>query len=181
MDHWKKFKTFKQRGEWVELEFMAAASLRGYHVLKPCGDNLNYDVAIDHRGSILRVQVKGFSARKGQGYLARLRHGGSGKQRYSPADLDLFRPLHPALARLVSNPQRRRPPTQAKNVPHALPRRFSPALRTPHPRPRLRTLPRRLAPPHQVPLPTLPPLFMTPSYDLSSRIHDLSFRTGVNR
>jgi hypothetical protein len=90
MEDWKKFKTFKQRGEWVELEFMAAASLRGYHVLKPCGDNLNYDVAIDHCGSILRVQVKGFSARKGQGYLARLRHGGSGKQRYSPADLDLF-------------------------------------------------------------------------------------------
>jgi hypothetical protein len=87
---WENFKTFKQRGEWVELQFMAAASLRGYRVLKPWGDCPEYDVATEHCSRFLRVQVKGFSARKGTGYLARLRHGGSGIQRYRPDDLDLF-------------------------------------------------------------------------------------------
>ena len=48
MDHWKKFKSFKQRGEWVELRFMAAAAERGFHVLKPWGDTRPYDVGIDH-------------------------------------------------------------------------------------------------------------------------------------
>lgn len=88
---WENFKTFKQRGEWVELQFMAAAALHGYRILKPWGDNLEYDVAVEHRSRFLRVQVKGFSARKGKGgYLARLRHGGSGEQRYHFEDVDLF-------------------------------------------------------------------------------------------
>jgi hypothetical protein len=47
MERWQKFRTFKQRGEWVELEFLAQASLRGYHVLKPWGDSLAYDVSTD--------------------------------------------------------------------------------------------------------------------------------------
>jgi hypothetical protein len=87
---WEKFKTFKQRGEWVELQFMAAAALHGYRVLKPWGDNLEYDFVVEHGGNLLRVQVKGFTARKGGGYLCRLRHGGSGLQRYRPNDVDLF-------------------------------------------------------------------------------------------
>jgi PD-(D/E)XK endonuclease len=87
---WEKFKTFKERGEWVELVFMAAARLHGYHVLKPWGDCLDYDIGIEDRGHLLRVQVKGFSARKGGGYLGRLRHGGSGTRRYNFNDVDLF-------------------------------------------------------------------------------------------
>src|ERR1700722_17664613 len=87
---WENFKTYKQRGEWVELQFMAAAALRGYRVLKPWGDSWQYDVAIDHGGKFLRVQVKGFSARNGTGYLARLRHGNSREECYQPDDLDLF-------------------------------------------------------------------------------------------
>jgi len=39
---------------------------------------------------MIRVQVKSTSARKGGGYLCRLRHGGAGEQRYDPADVDLF-------------------------------------------------------------------------------------------
>ena len=88
MKRWGK--NFKQRGEWVELVFMAAAASRGYHVLKPCGDSLAYDLGIEQRGGLLRVQVKGFSARKGGGYLCRLRHGGAGLQRYHPDLVDLF-------------------------------------------------------------------------------------------
>ena len=88
---WENFKTYKQRGEWVELQFMAAAALRGYRVLKPWGDSWQYDVAIDHGGKFLRVQVKGFSGcnRRG-GYLCRLRRGGGGIQRYRAQELDLF-------------------------------------------------------------------------------------------
>jgi hypothetical protein len=85
------FKTFKERGEWVELHFMAAAALHGYHVLKPSGDCLPYDVGIEQRGGLLRVQVKSTSARKGRGgYLCLLRHGGSGEQRYDLKEVDLF-------------------------------------------------------------------------------------------
>jgi hypothetical protein len=87
---WEQFKSFKQRGEWVELLFMAAAYLQGYCVLKPWGDSFAYDVALDHQGRLIRIQVKGFSARKGGGYLCRLRHGIDGLQRYSPADVDFF-------------------------------------------------------------------------------------------
>lgn len=90
MDHWKQFTSFKQRGEWVELLFMAAAALHGYHTLKPSGDCLPYDVGIEQSGGLLRVQVKSTSARKGGGYLCRLRHGVSGERRYHPAEVDLF-------------------------------------------------------------------------------------------
>lgn len=84
------FNTFKQRGEWVELCFMTAAALHGYHVLKPSGDSLPYDVGIEQSGGLLRVQVKSTSARKGGGYLCRLRHGGRCEKRYQLADVDLF-------------------------------------------------------------------------------------------
>jgi hypothetical protein len=51
MKRWQRFPTLKQRGERVELEFMAQAALHGYHVLKPWGDSLEDDVAIEHNGN----------------------------------------------------------------------------------------------------------------------------------
>jgi hypothetical protein len=83
------FKTFKQRGEWVELQFMAAASIRGYHILKPWGD-LQYDVGIERGSRLLRVQVKSTSNQSGTGYVCQLRRNLLAKEEYSPKDVDLF-------------------------------------------------------------------------------------------
>jgi hypothetical protein len=56
MKYWKKFKSHKERGEWVELQFMAAAAQRCFAVRKPWGDTKPYDVGIEHAGNYLRVQ-----------------------------------------------------------------------------------------------------------------------------
>jgi hypothetical protein len=48
----------KMRGEWAELRFMARASEQGLGVSKPWGDSRAYDFIIEHKGKLLRVQVK---------------------------------------------------------------------------------------------------------------------------
>ena len=58
------FPNFKRRGEWAELVFMARAAALGCTVLKPFGDSSRYDVVVDHRGRLVRVQVKSASVRK---------------------------------------------------------------------------------------------------------------------
>ncbi|MGA2746536.1 MAG: group I intron-associated PD-(D/E)XK endonuclease [Candidatus Sulfotelmatobacter sp.] len=88
MKRLQKFRTFKERGEWIELEFMAAAASRGYHVLKPWGDSLAYDVAIDHGGSLTRVQVKSGAVRNGGGYICRFLRGH--KEPYTLEEVDVF-------------------------------------------------------------------------------------------
>jgi hypothetical protein len=90
MNQWEKFSTFKQRGEWVELLFMAAASLHGYHVLKPWGDSLAYDVGIEQRGGLLRVQVKSSSVRNGTGYFCQFHRNYLTEHPYTLDDVDLF-------------------------------------------------------------------------------------------
>jgi len=90
MKRWGKFSTLKERGEWVELQFMAAAASRGYHVLKPWGDSSAYDVGIDHGGALLRVQVKSSSVRSGTGYFCQFRRNYLAKRPYTLDELDLF-------------------------------------------------------------------------------------------
>ena len=90
MRPWEIFSTFKERGEWVELLFMAAAAAHGYHVLKPWGDSLAYDVGIEHSGGLLRVQVKSSTVRNGTGYFCQFRRNYLTKDPYSVDDLDLF-------------------------------------------------------------------------------------------
>jgi hypothetical protein len=88
MRRWGKFSTLKERGEWVELQFMAAVASRGYHVLKPYGDSLAYDVGIDHGGRLMRVQVKSTSVRNGTGYFCQFRRNYLTKHLYTVEDVD---------------------------------------------------------------------------------------------
>jgi hypothetical protein len=82
------FKNFKERGEWVELRFMAEAMRHGYKVLKPWGESAPFDVALYFGSRIVRVQVKSTSYRKSTGYFCHLR---SGPQRpYTPHNVDFF-------------------------------------------------------------------------------------------
>jgi len=84
------FSTLKQRGEWVELLFMAAAAKHGYHVLKPWGDSLPYDVGVEQHGSLLRVQVKSTIVRNGTGHFCQFRRNWLVEEPYSVDDVDLF-------------------------------------------------------------------------------------------
>jgi hypothetical protein len=68
MNELKFFKTYKERGEWVELRFMSEAMRRGYKLLKPWGDSRPFDVAINFGSRIVRVQVKSTIYRVGTGY-----------------------------------------------------------------------------------------------------------------
>jgi hypothetical protein len=63
------FRTFKERGEWVELVFMARAVRNGFRVSKPWGDSAAFDVGLESGERILRVQVKSTDCRVGCGYL----------------------------------------------------------------------------------------------------------------
>lgn len=51
----------KERGEWVELLFMATAARLGLKVSKPHGDSAHYDVIVGSGEYLYRVQVKSCS------------------------------------------------------------------------------------------------------------------------
>jgi len=70
---WEQFTSFKQRGEWVELQFMARAARLGFAISKPWGDTQAYDVGIEHGPNFLRVQVKSTTYRMGAGYLCQFK------------------------------------------------------------------------------------------------------------
>ena len=90
MDEFKFFKSFKERGEWVELLFMAAAIRHGYKVLKPWGDCQPFDIALFFGNRIVRVQVKSTSCRTGTGYFCQFKPHYLKKQDYTLAQLDFF-------------------------------------------------------------------------------------------
>src|SRR5271165_1205038 len=66
------------------------------------------------------------------------------KRALSPQRPRPVRSLHPPRRSLVPHPRRHGPPPQTQNVAHCISRRPSPPPRPPHPRSRLRTLPRSL-------------------------------------
>ena len=90
MKFWERFTSYKQRGEWVELQFMAQAARRRFAVSKPWGDTRSYDVGIEHRENFLRVQVKSTTYRVGAGYLCQFQPNHRKKLGYSLRQLDLF-------------------------------------------------------------------------------------------
>ena len=53
-----QIKNSKRRGEWAEMRFMTRAAERGLTVSKPWGDSAAYDFTVEHRGRLLRVQIK---------------------------------------------------------------------------------------------------------------------------
>jgi hypothetical protein len=68
---------------------MAQAALHGYHVLKPWGDSLSYDVGIERVGRLLRVRVKSSTYRRGTGYYCEFKPRNYRKG-YSLKQVDLF-------------------------------------------------------------------------------------------
>ena len=83
------FRNFKERGEWVELQFMAQALRKKLRVSKPWGDSGSYDVGIEHQGRLLRVQVKSTSYRLGSGYQCACQPNAMSK-RYTTRKVDFF-------------------------------------------------------------------------------------------
>ncbi len=90
MQDCKVFRNFKERGEWVELRFMARAMEHGYKVATPWGDSSPYDVGVSHGSGVLRVQVKSTTVRTGTGYLCQFRTNYTKKQDYTLEQIDLF-------------------------------------------------------------------------------------------
>jgi hypothetical protein len=87
---WERFSNFKQRGEWVELQFMAKAAQRRFAISKPWGDTQAYDVGIEHGPNFLRVQVKSTTVRSGAGYRCQFMPNHKKKRDYSLQEIDLF-------------------------------------------------------------------------------------------
>jgi hypothetical protein len=86
---WELFTSYKQRGEWVELLFMAMAAQHRFAVSKPWGIQA-YDVGIEHGANFLRVQVKSTTHRSGGGYRCMFRPRHRVTQTYTLNQLDLF-------------------------------------------------------------------------------------------
>jgi PD-(D/E)XK endonuclease len=89
----KGFRNFKERGEWVELQFMVRAVRKRFRILKPWGDSAPYDVAIQQGPRLLRVQVKSTSYRLSNGYLCGFWPNQSNKRKYSLRQVDFFAAL----------------------------------------------------------------------------------------
>jgi PD-(D/E)XK endonuclease len=85
----RNFRTFKERGEWVEAQFIAEALSRGYTVLKPWGDSQPFDAALNFGNRIVRVQVKSTSCRAGTGYRCEFERS-SRSSPYTPKQVDFF-------------------------------------------------------------------------------------------
>src|SRR5258708_25894893 len=82
MHRCKDFRTFKERGEWVELRFMTPAIEHGFKVSRPWGDSSAYDVGVESGLRALKVQVKSTDCRTEFGYLCQFKPG-PGTQPYT--------------------------------------------------------------------------------------------------
>jgi hypothetical protein len=90
MNQCKLFRTLKERGEWVELRFMAEAMGHGYKISKPWGDSAPYDIGVESGDRILRVQVKSTANRSGTGYFCQFKPNYHKKQDYTVKQIEFF-------------------------------------------------------------------------------------------
>lgn len=80
-----QIKQAKQRGEWVEMQFLVRASEHGFKVSKPWGDSNQYDFIVEHHGTCSRVQVKSTMFLHPGGYVCNVKTGGE-RYRGDPFD-----------------------------------------------------------------------------------------------
>jgi hypothetical protein len=80
------FKNYKQRGEWVEMCFMARSAAEGLQVSKPYGDSAAYDFIVEHSALCLRVQVKSTLHQSSGGHCCQVR--GSNRKPYVDGSFD---------------------------------------------------------------------------------------------
>jgi len=88
--HKQNFKTYKERGEWVELRFMTEAVEHGFKISRPWGECNAYDVGVENGPNFLRVQVKSTTVRTGTGYFCQFKPNYHKKQDYTIAQIDFF-------------------------------------------------------------------------------------------
>jgi hypothetical protein len=81
----------KHTGDLAEMEFMLQAANKGFAVAKPFGDNEHYDVLVDARPRLWRVQVKSASAFRPHAFEVGSHWSGyKHLNSYSPAEIDLL-------------------------------------------------------------------------------------------
>src|SRR5271168_4224728 len=84
-----KLKNCKERGEWAELYFMMLAAVQGMKVSKPFGETAKYDVGVENKKRVLRVQVKAtIFKRRNKEYCLNVM--GPTRPKYDPGRLDFF-------------------------------------------------------------------------------------------
>ncbi len=84
-----ELKGCKERGEWAEMYFLMQAAGRGMKVVRPYGQTGVYDVGVDDRGRLQRVQVKStiYNRRNGEYSLNIM---GPGRKMYAAGTVDFF-------------------------------------------------------------------------------------------
>lgn len=86
----------KQNGDIAEQRVVYELLKRGYDVLRPVGDRLRYDVAIDRGGRLIRLQVKlAWKAETWGTYCVDIRRHQTNRvnykfTRYQPNDFDIL-------------------------------------------------------------------------------------------
>jgi hypothetical protein len=80
----------KQRGELVEMMFMAQASYRGLIVSKPYGDSRRYDFITDTGQRLCRAQIKSTAHRSGNGFIVNATTRKHSREVYTARDIDFL-------------------------------------------------------------------------------------------
>jgi hypothetical protein len=80
----------KRKGEMAELVFVLRAISLGYPVSKPFGDSEPYDLIIENRGRLLRIQVKSVFCSSRWGYGIAVGHRHRCRTEYSSDEIDFI-------------------------------------------------------------------------------------------